>query len=110
MYSFSPSIYKKSCTKETKINIRIRSLYHLPKHNADQAVQWFGKPAAAPKVLGSNQCMDVKLSVLGPTNGWEVPRWEIGRREVPGSILGHACRPSRPEFSVVFSEIRVNTG
>ena len=33
-----------------------------------------------------------------------------GRREVPGSIPDHACRPSRSEFSVVFSETRVNTG
>ena len=35
---------------------------------------------------------------------------ETGRREVPGSNLGRACRPSRSEFSVVFSETRVNTG
>ena len=34
----------------------------------------------------------------------------IGRREVPGSFLGPACRPSRSEFSVVFSETRVNMG
>ena len=32
---------------------------------------------------------------------------ENGRREVPGSIPGRACRS---EFSVVFSETRVNTG
>ena len=37
-------------------------------------------------------------------------RSKIGRREVPGSFLGRACRPSRSEFSVVFSETRVNTG
>ena len=30
--------------------------------------------------------------------------------EVPGSIPGHAWQPSRSEFSVVFSETRVNTG
>ena len=35
---------------------------------------------------------------------------KIGRREVPGSILGRACRSSRSEFSVVFSETRVNMG
>ena len=43
----------------------------LKKINTDQAVQWLGKPAAAPKVPGSNpgKGMDVKLSVLGPING-----------------------------------------
>ena len=30
--------------------------------------------------------------------------------EVPGSNPGCACRPSLSEFSVVFSETRVNTG
>ena len=35
---------------------------------------------------------------------------KTGRREVPGSNRGRACRPSRSEFSVVFSETRVNTG
>ena len=32
------------------------------------------------------------------------------RREVPCSIPGRACQPSPLEFSVVFSETRVNTG
>ena len=35
---------------------------------------------------------------------------KTGRREVPDSNAGHACRPSLSEFSVVFSETRVNTG
>ena len=35
---------------------------------------------------------------------------ETGRREVPGSIPGRACRPSRSEITVVFSKIRLNTG
>ena len=35
---------------------------------------------------------------------------KIGRREVPDSILGRACRPTRSEFPVVFSETRLNTG
>ena len=35
---------------------------------------------------------------------------KIDRREVPGSIRGRACLPSRSDFSVVFSEIRLNTG
>ena len=35
---------------------------------------------------------------------------KTGRQEVPGSNPGRACRPSRSEFSVVFSETRVNTG
>ena len=35
----------------------------------------------------------------------------ISRMEVPDSILGRACRPSRPsDFSVVFSETSVSTG
>ena len=45
----------------------------------------------------------------GPTSG-RVVTLETGRREVPGSNPGRACRPSRSEFSVVFSETRVNTG
>ena len=51
-------------------------------------------------------------------HGWRVVRlWlqqqlrsKTGRQEVPCSIPGRACRPSRSEFSVVFSETRVNTG
>ena len=35
---------------------------------------------------------------------------KTGRREVPGSFLGRVCRPSRREFSVVFSETHVKTG
>ena len=35
---------------------------------------------------------------------------KTGRREVPGLIPCRACRPSRLEFSVVFSETRVNRG
>ena len=35
---------------------------------------------------------------------------KTGRREVPGSNPGRACRSSRSEFLVVFSETRVNTG
>ena len=44
-----------------------------------------------------------------PTSG-RVVTLETGRWEVPGYIPGRACRPSRSEFSVVFSETRVNTG
>ena len=35
---------------------------------------------------------------------------KTGRREVPGSIPARACRPNYSEFSVVFSETRLNTG
>ena len=35
---------------------------------------------------------------------------KAGRREVPGSNPNRACRPSRSDFSVVFSETRVNMG
>ena len=44
-----------------------------------------------------------------PTSG-RVVTLETGRREVPGSNPGRACRPRRSEFSAVFSETRVNTG
>ena len=44
-----------------------------------------------------------------PTSGTAVTL-KTGRREVPGSNPGRAGRPSRSEFSVVFSETRVNTG
>ena len=37
-------------------------------------------------------------------------RSKTGRREVPSSFLGRACRPSHSEFFVIFSETRVNTG
>ena len=80
-----------------------------PKRIADQMVQWLGKPAAVPEVPGSNpwEGMDVELSVLGSTSSCAQ---KTGRREVPGSIPGRACRPSRSKFSVVFSETRVNAG
>ena len=80
--------------------------------SADQVVQWLGKPTAAAKVPGSNpgSGMDVKLSVLSPTNGRTVLASKTGRREVTGLIPGRACRPSRSEFSRVFSERRANTG
>ena len=52
----------------------------------------------------------LKQSVLGPTTGCTVLRFETGRRVVPGSFPDCACRRSRSEFSVVFSETAVNTG
>ena len=79
---------------------------------ADQMVQWLGKQAAVPKVLGSNPgySKNAKLSVLGSTRGSAVLRFETGRWEVSGSHPGSAYRPSRSEFSVVFFETRLNTG
>ena len=47
-------------------------------------------------------------STSGSTSGSAVTL-KTGRREVPGSNPGRACRPSRSEFSAVFSETRVNT-
>ena len=35
---------------------------------------------------------------------------KVGRREVPGSNLGRACRLSRLEFSGIFSKTLVSTG
>ena len=36
--------------------------------------------------------------------------FKTGRREMTGYIPGRACRPIRSKFSMIFSEIRVNTG
>ena len=47
--------------------------------------------------------------MIGPTSGTAVTL-KTGRREVPGSNPGRACQPTRSEFSVVFSETRVNMG
>ena len=44
-----------------------------------------------------------------PTSGG-VETLKTGRREVPGLNHGRACRHSRSEFSVVFSDTRLNTG
>ena len=52
---------------------------------------------------------EMKSLTSRPTSG-EAVTLKTGRREVPGSNPGRACRPSRSEFSVVFSETRVNTG
>ena len=47
---------------------------------------------------------------LGPPHQWlsgNAQNWKTGGAS---SNPGCACRPSRSEFSVVFSETRVNTG
>ena len=46
---------------------------------------------------------------LRPTSGGVV-KLKTGRRKVPGSNSGRAWRPSRSEFSVVFSDTGVNMG
>ena len=53
-------------------------------------------------------CTDIQdyLHYKRPTSGRMV---NTGRRNVPSSIIGHACGPSHSEFSVVFSETHVNT-
>ena len=48
-------------------------------------------------------------TVSSPTSGTAVTL-KTGRRDVPGSNPGRACRPNRLEFSAVFYETRVNTG
>ena len=53
------------------------------------------------------ECLAHSDSVSASTEAGYAPN--VGRREVPGSIPGRACRPSRSEFSLVFSEIRINT-
>ena len=49
------------------------------------------------------------LIFYGPTSGGLVAL-KTGRREMPGSNPDRACRPSCSEFSVVFSETRINAG
>ena len=49
------------------------------------------------------------VKVKGPTSV-EVAELKTDRGEMSGSNPGRACRPSHSEFSVVFSETRVNTG
>ena len=51
----------------------------------------------------------VSVSTFRPTSG-RVVKLETERLEVSGPNTGRACLPSRSEFSVVFSETRVNMG
>ena len=57
------------------------------------------------------QCVfDYVYCICKYFKNYAVLRSKSGRREMPGSTLGRAYRPSRSEFSLVFSETRVNTG
>ena len=47
---------------------------------------------------------------LKQQNFHQWPGGSTFKREVSDSISGRACEPSRSEFSVLFSENRVNTG
>ena len=51
----------------------------------------------------------INVNNIRPTSR-ELITLKTGRREVSGSNPGRAYRPKRSEFSVVFSETRVNTG
>ena len=53
-------------------------------------------------------CITFIPFLLRPTSGG-VLTLKTGRREAPGSNPGRACRTSHSEFSMVFSETRVNT-
>ena len=61
------------------------------------------------KVLNS-YCKIHNFTFLLPHQWRSGSALKTGRRQVPGSIPGCACRPSRSKFSVVFFETRVNTG
>ena len=61
-------------------------------------------------MFGKNIKRNHFRNVWGPTSGSAVTLKKTGRREMPVSNPGRACRPSRSEFSVVFSETPVNTG
>ena len=83
--------------------INILSMLHNVKFNAILAYKTFLQRFSARVTISI-----IKICVR-PTNG-EVVTLKTGRREVPSSIPGRACRPSRSEFSVVSSETHVNTG
>ena len=60
------------------------------------------------KQLLKNSLFSLKISQL---HKWlSGSGLKTGRREAPGSIPGRACRPSRSESSVDFSETRVCGG
>ena len=59
--------------------------------------------------MNENNAYLVYTSEYGLTSGGVVAL-RTGRREVPGLNPGRACRPSRSEFSMVFSETCVNKG
>ena len=76
-------------------NLCYNGFFH--KDVADRTVKWLGKPAAEPKVPGSNPGRHGCRAVRPWPHQWL--RSKTGRREVPGTFLGRACRPSRSEFS-----------
>ena len=62
------------------------------------------------EVYWSKKLVKTDASLGDSTTSGTAVTLKTERREVPGSNPGRACRPSRSEFSVVFSETRVNTG
>ena len=52
--------------------------------------------------------MSLSFKKTGPTSGGAIT-FKTGRWEVPGSILGCACQPSRSDLPLVSPETRVNT-
>ena len=69
---------------------------------------WF-KYKYIKRCFKHNICKSIRRSKNCPTSGTAVTL-KTGRPVVPGSNPSRACRPSRSEFSVVFSETSVNTG
>ena len=62
-------------------------------------------------MIYSNKMVDFRYdSYLKEPHQWQPVTLKTGRWEVPGSNPGRACRPSRSEFSVVFSETSINVG
>ena len=74
-----------------------------------EIVQYWKKRYNPLKRLLSKKSSNKNHLKFGTTFGTEVTL-RTREREMPGSNPGRACRPSRSEFSVVFSETRVNTG
>ena len=56
----------------------------------------------------NNSCYTENLHKTNSPSRGGVVTLKTGRREVPGSNPGRACRLSRSEFSAVFSETGVN--
>ena len=62
-------------------------------------------PIAIATINLSLSKLKLKLFVKYLPHQWlKDSAFKAGRRDVPGSTLGHVCRLSRSEFSVVFSE------
>ena len=73
-------------------------------------INGLGKPSSELQINFGVLQIDSENSASGSPTSDGVVTLKTRRQKVPGSNPGNSCRPSRLEFSVVFSETRVNTG